>query len=155
MLVLRSVALGIAVATLCLCAATPRPLPEGYTRRVWQTQDGLPENTVQAFAQTPDSYLWIGTSGGLVRFDGARFVVFDRDNTPLIRQDSIFCLTAGRDGSLWAGTDGMGLLRHRNGVFRAYSAEQGLTNEFVRAVREDRNGTLWVGTDEGLFRMEG
>ncbi|MGO9260659.1 MAG: two-component regulator propeller domain-containing protein [Bryobacteraceae bacterium] len=115
----------------------------------------MPENTVQAFAQTPDHYLWIGTSGGLVRFDGARFVLFDRDNTALIRQDSIFCLTAGRDGSLWAGTDGMGLLRYHNGVFRAYSAGQGLTNEFVRAVREDRNGTLWVGTDDGLFRMEG
>jgi ligand-binding sensor domain-containing protein/signal transduction histidine kinase len=138
-----------------LAGAVPRKLPDGYTRRVWQMQDGLPENTVQAFAQTPDHYLWIGTSGGLVRFDGARFVVLDRDNTPLIRQDNIFCLTAGRDGSLWAGTDGMGLLRYHNGVFRAYSAGQGLTNEFVRAVREDRNGTLWVGTDDGLFRMEG
>src|ERR1700683_2255908 len=155
MLLLRSVALGIALASLGLHAVTPRVLPDGYTRRVWQTQDGRPENTLQAFAQTPDHYLWIGTSGGLVRFDGARFVVFDRDNTPLIRQDSIFCLTAGRDGSLWAGADGMGLLRYRNGVFRAYSAQQGLTNEFVRAVLEDRNGTLWVGTDDGLFRMEG
>src|SRR5580658_2924049 len=138
-----------------LDALSLRTVPDGYTRRVWQTEDGLPENTVQAFAQTPDHYLWIGTSGGLVRFDGARFVLFDRDNTPLIRQDSIFCLTAGRDGSLWIGADGMGLLRYRNGVFRAYSAAQGLTNEFVRAVREDRNGTLWVGTDDGLFRMEG
>jgi ligand-binding sensor domain-containing protein len=149
------------VAGLLLTALFPLPgavlrkLPDGYTRRVWQMQDGLPENTVQAFAQTPDHYLWIGTSGGLVRFDGARFVLFDRDNTPLIRQDSIFCLTAGRDGSLWIGTDGMGLLRYRNGIFRAYSAGQGLTNEFVRAVREDRNGTLWVGTDDGLFRVEG
>lgn len=138
-----------------LAGAVPRKLPDGYTRRVWQMQDGLPENTVQAFAQTPDHYLWIGTSGGLVRFDGARFVLFDRDNTPLIRQDSIFCLTAGRDGSLWAGTDGMGLLHYHNGIFRSYSADQGLTNEFVRAVREDRNGTLWVGTDDGLFRMDG
>ena len=142
-------------ALFSLAAAPPRKLPDGYTRRVWQMQDGLPENTVQAFAQTSDNYLWIGTSGGLVRFDGARFMLFDRDNTPLIRQGSIFCLTAGRDSNLWAGTDGMGLLRYHGGVFRAYSAEQGLTNEFVRAVHEDRNGTLWVGTDDGLFRMEG
>jgi signal transduction histidine kinase/ligand-binding sensor domain-containing protein len=140
---------------LPLAAAAPRKLPDGYTRRVWQMQDGLPENTVQALAQTPDNYLWIGTSGGLVRFDGARFLLFDRDNTPLIRQDSIFCLTAGHNGDLWAGTDGMGLLRYHNGAFRAYSAAQGLSNEFVRAVHEDRNGTLWVGTDDGLFRMEG
>src|ERR1017187_1608141 len=152
---LRAVAAGVLWAALDLPAATPRALPDGYTRRVWQTQDGLPENTVQAFAQTPDNYLWIGTSGGLVRFDGAGFVIYDRDNTPAMGEDSIFCLTVGRDGSLWAGTDGAGLLRYRGGVFRAYRAAQGLTNDFVRAVVESRDGVLWVGTDDGLFRLEG
>ena len=138
-----------------LDAVSLRTLPDGYSRRVWQTQDGLPENTVQAFAQTPDHYLWIGTSGGLVRFDGARFVVFDRGNTPEMRENSIFCLTVSRDGSLWAGTDGGGLLRYRKGLFRAYSPSDGLTNGFVRAVYEDREGTLWTGTDDGLFKLSG
>ncbi|MGC2764774.1 MAG: two-component regulator propeller domain-containing protein [Candidatus Acidiferrum sp.] len=136
-------------------AVTQRNLPDGYTRRVWQTQDGLPENTVQSFAQTPDHYLWIGTSGGLVRFDGVRFLAFDRENTPEIHEKSIFCLTVSRDGSLWAGTDGGGLLRYKNGVFRAYSVPDGLTNGFIRAVYEDRDGTLWVGTDDGLFQFSG
>lgn len=136
-----------------LDAVTQRTLPDGYTRRVWQTQDGLPESTVQAFAQTPDHYLWIGTSGGLVRFDGARFVVFDRENTPQIHENSIFCLTVSRDGSLWAGSDGGGLVRYQNGAFRWYSSPEGLTNGFVRAVYEDRQGTLWAGTDDGLFRF--
>src|SRR5437764_3786823 len=111
---LRSVAVAVLAAALEVSAATPRALPDGFTRRVWQTQDGLPENTVQAFAQTSDHYLWIGTSGGLVRFDGARFVIFDRENTPQIHEDSIFCLTVSRDGSLWAGSDGGGLVRYRN-----------------------------------------
>ena len=152
---LRSVALEIALLSLGLHSATQRSLPEGYTRRVWQTQDGLPENTVQAFAQTPDRYLWIGTSGGLVRFDGASFVVYDRDNTPAIRDNSIFCLTASRDGSLWAGTDGAGLVRFKGGKFRSYRAAEGLSNDFVRAVFETREGVLWVGTDDGLFRLDG
>jgi len=132
-----------------------RTLPDGYTRRVWQTQDGLPENMSQAFAQTPDGYLWIGTTGGLVRFDGVRFVVFDRGNASQIKENSIFCLTASRDGSLWAGTDGGGLLRYQNGVFRHYSAADGLSNDFVRVVYEDHQGILWVGTDDGLFRLSG
>ncbi len=130
-------------------------LPDGYTRRVWQTQDGLPENMAQAFAQTPDGYLWIGTTGGLVRFDGVRFVVFDRGNTSQIKENSIFCLTVARDGNLWAGTDGGGLLRYQNGVFRHYSAADGLSNDFVRVVYEDHEGILWVGTDDGLFRLSG
>jgi ligand-binding sensor domain-containing protein/signal transduction histidine kinase len=138
-----------------LPAVSLRNLPDGYTRRVWQTQDGLPENTVQAFAQTPDHYLWIGTSGGLVRFDGARFVVFNRENTPQIHEDSIFCLTVTRDGKLWAGTDGGGLVGYDHGVFRWYSEADGLTNSFIRAVYEDREGTLWIGTDDGLFRLAG
>ncbi|MGB2624353.1 MAG: two-component regulator propeller domain-containing protein [Candidatus Acidiferrum sp.] len=142
-------------AVIRLDAVSQRALPDGYTRRVWQTQDGLPESTVQAFAQTPDHYLWIGTSGGLVRFDGARFVVFDRENTPQIHENSIFCLMVARDGSLWAGTDGGGLLRYHDGVFRSYSASDGLANYFVRSVYQDNGGTIWVGTDAGLFRLSG
>jgi len=151
---LRFVALALLTA-LELCASSPRILPDGFTRRVWQTQDGLPENTVQAFAQTPDNYLWIGTSGGLVRFDGAGFVVYDSDNSPAIRENSVFCLTVARDGTLWAGTDGGGLLRYRGGVFRSYGTAEGLGNEFVRAVVESHDGTVWVGTDDGLYRMNG
>jgi signal transduction histidine kinase/ligand-binding sensor domain-containing protein len=136
-------------------AGEERVLPDGYTRRVWQTQDGLPENTVQAFAQTPDHYLWIGTSGGLVRFDGARFVAFDRGNTSAIHENSVFCLTVRRDGSLWAGTDGGGLVRYAKGAFRWYGEADGLTNGFVRAAYEDSQGRLWAGTDDGLFQLAG
>lgn len=90
-----------------------------------QTQDGLPENTVQAFAQTPNHYLWMGTSGGLLHLDGARFVLHDREKTPEIHENSIFSLTITCDGSVWASTDGDGLIRYKNGVFRTYSATGG------------------------------
>jgi ligand-binding sensor domain-containing protein len=140
---------------LLATAVSPKTLPDDFTKRVWQTQDGLPENMVQAFVQTPDHYLWIGTTGGLVRFDGARFVVFDRENTPEISENSVFTLAVTRDGSLWAGPDGGGLLRYKDGVFRSYSASSGLLNPFVRALYEDRNGVFWVGADDGLYRMTG
>jgi len=138
-----------------LSGVSRRTVPDGYTRRVWQTQDGLPENMSQAFAQTPDGYLWIGTSGGLVRFDGVRFVTFDRGNTSQMTENSIFCLTVSHDGSLWAGTDGGGLLRYHAGVFRNYSTADGLSNGSVRVVYEDHQGIVWVGTDDGLFRISG
>jgi ligand-binding sensor domain-containing protein/signal transduction histidine kinase len=122
-----------------------------YTIRSWQSQDGLPEETVQAFAQTADGYLWVGTSGGLLRFDGARFSLFAHENTPAFGENSVFCLLAAHDGRLWIGTDGSGLIEWRNGVFKAYSAESGQTADFVRALTEDHNGLLWVATDDGLF----
>jgi signal transduction histidine kinase/ligand-binding sensor domain-containing protein len=133
----------------------PDVRPDFYSRRVWQSSEGLPEDFTQSFAQTPDGYLWIGTSGGLARFDGVRFVVFNAGNEATFGDDSVYSLLTTRDGTLWAGTDGGGLIRYQKGSFRAFGAAEGLTNPFVRVLFEDRAGRLWVGTDGGLFRLQG
>jgi ligand-binding sensor domain-containing protein/signal transduction histidine kinase len=122
-----------------------------YSHRIWRTEDGLPQNRVQSIAQTLEGYLWVGTSEGLARFDGVRFVIFDRSNTAAITDNSILSLEAAPDGSLWIGTEGGGLLRYARGVFQAFGEKDGLTNGFIRAVHLDRSGTLWVGTDRGFF----
>ncbi|MGO9641277.1 MAG: two-component regulator propeller domain-containing protein [Candidatus Acidiferrales bacterium] len=146
--------LALAVA-IPLEAFSIRTVPDGYTRRVWEMADGLPENTVQAFAQTPDHYLWIGTTGGLVRFDGERFVIFSRENTREIHDNSVFSLMVAQDGTLWAGTDGGGVLRYKDGVFRSYAEAEGLDDGHVRVVYQDHKGAIWAGTDAGLFRLDG
>jgi ligand-binding sensor domain-containing protein/signal transduction histidine kinase len=133
---------------------TPTADSINYSRRVWQRADGLPEDFAQALARTPDGYLWIGTSGGLVRFDGIRLTVFNRENQPAFQDDSFYSLHVTRDGTLWGGTEGGGLVRYQNGAFRAYSAADGLSNGFVRVIFEDRRQTLWVGTDRGLFKLQ-
>jgi ligand-binding sensor domain-containing protein/signal transduction histidine kinase len=143
----------LAAASPLLGATLPRE-PLAYSRRVWQSSNGLPEDFAQALAQTRDGYLWIGTSGGLVRFDGSRFVVFNREKEPAFRDDSVYSLFTSKDGTLWAGTEGGGLIRYKNGSFRVFGTAEGLTNTFVRAIFEDKHGTLWVGTDNGLFRMQ-
>ena len=80
---------------------------------------------MQAFAETPDHALWIGTTNGLVRFDGSRFRYYQRENTPALRADSVFCLTVTRDGTLWIGVEGGGLVRYRDGKFREFTASTG------------------------------
>ena len=124
-----------------------------YAARVWQTKDGLPQQTVQAVAQTPDGFLWIGTTGGLLRFDGSRFVLFDRSTTPVFQENSIFSLMTARDGTLWIGSEGGGLLHLQNGNFRSFGVAEGLADGFVRTVVEDREETVWIGTDNGLFKL--
>lgn len=128
--------------------------PLSYTQRLWRMQDGLPEQVVQAFAQTLDRYLWIATTGGLVRFDGERFQTFNRENTRAFTENNVFCLLVSRDQTLWIGMEGGGLIRYRSGVFQQFSVREGLTNGFVRSIREDSHGRFWVGTDGGLFRLE-
>ncbi|HEX4807329.1 MAG TPA: two-component regulator propeller domain-containing protein [Bryobacteraceae bacterium] len=145
---------GAVLTSVAAAGAIPLSAPlDGYARRVWHAEDGLPEETVQALAQTVDRFLWIGTSGGLVRFDGAQFVAFNRDNTKAFRENSVFCLLASRDGALWIGTEGGGLIHYAHGVFRAWSKGEGLTNGYIRALTEDHRGDIWVGTDDGLFRI--
>src|SRR4051812_41462190 len=57
-----------------------------YLIHVWRSEDGLPQNSVNCLAQTPDGYLWVGTrSGGLARFDGIRFVTFNPQSTPELK----------------------------------------------------------------------
>jgi len=124
-----------------------------FTATTWRVEEGLPEDTVQAFAQTPDGYLWIGTNGGLARFDGTHFAVYNSDNTPVFRENSVHCLTVARDGSLWIGMEGSGLIHLSHGEFRVWAAADGLTDMFVHAVAEDRAGTLWIGTNNGFFRL--
>lgn len=155
---LAPLVIGLLLLSICANAAS-RPAPgrseEQYTRSVWRVQDGLPEDIVQALAETPDGYLWIGTTGGLVRFDGTRFVLLQSPALPSSMVNSIFCLTPSADGSLWVGTEGGGLLHLGKGAPTTYGPAQGLTDGFVRSVLEDRHGGVWVGTDHGLFRIDG
>ena len=131
-----------------------RPL-SGYSERLWQTRDGLPDQAIQAFAQTPDGHLWIGTAAGLVKFDGAEFTVYTHENAPGLIENGVNCLLAARDGSLWIGTEGGGVIRYRNHVFRPYPTQAGFANNFVRTLFQDSRGTVWVGSDQGLFKVEG
>lgn len=136
-------------------AAAPDSVAGEYSHHIWRIEDGLPQNRIHAIAQTPDGYLWVGTPEGLARFDGTRFTVFDRSNTPAFQDSSILALTLTQDGALWIGTDGGGLVRYQDGVFRHFGPAAGLTNGFVRSIFQDRSGTLWVGTDRGFFRLTG
>ena len=125
-----------------------------YTRRIWHIQDGLPEETVQAIRQSQDGYLWIGTTGGVVRFDGSRFVhPLQPPHRTTISASSTFTILAAHDSSLWMGTEGEGLLHFKDGDFRTYTAADGLTDSFVRSVIEDSDRRIWAGTDNGLFRI--
>jgi ligand-binding sensor domain-containing protein/signal transduction histidine kinase len=121
-----------------------------YASRTWQMDEGLPNNFVQAIAQTTDGYLWVGTLAGLARFDGVSFVSFDARNTPELKNSSITALCADRDGSLWIGTDGGGLLRLQNGLFSHWNTSNGLAGDALRVIYQTKDNSIWIGTASGL-----
>lgn len=127
----------------------PQKALNQYSHEAWQDDEGLPQSCVQAIAQTADGYLWLGLEEGLVRFDGVRFTLFHAGNTAAIKYNNVIALCAD-SSDLWIGTSGGGLLHLRNGEFTAYTSQQGLSNDFIKALYQDRQGNLWIGTNQGL-----
>src|ERR1700722_4315539 len=121
--------------------------------RVWQTDEGLPNNRVQAIAQTPEGYLWVGTQEGLARFDGAEFKTFDDFDRAKIRSASITALCLAMDGTLWIGTDQGEVVRWHDGRFSALPIEEWPSGRSIRAICQGRNGEIWIASAGGLYRM--
>ncbi|WP_372015555.1 ligand-binding sensor domain-containing diguanylate cyclase [Pseudoxanthomonas sp. 10H] len=127
-----------------------------YVADTWGVEHGLPQVSVLAIAQDRDGYLWLGSQGGLARYDGARFSHFgQQDAAPLGTQ--VLALHAGEDGRLWIGT-AQGLLLYRGGHFREVpvaSAPDQAPGAFpVRAIVGDGDGVLVAGPD-GVYASDG
>ena len=120
--------------------------------RTWRAEDGLPQDSVWAILQTRDGYLWIGTGGGLARFDGVRFEVFGiQEGLPSMQIKS---LLEARSGALWIGTAN-GISRYWNGKFSSWTRRDGLAGESVTQLAEDGEGSIWIGSNLGLSRWRG
>jgi ligand-binding sensor domain-containing protein/signal transduction histidine kinase len=152
---IRSIKLLYLTGWLCLvCCSTalaldPRKPLSQYTHTVWQTDTGLPQNTVHQIIQTHDGYIWLATDGGLVRFDGIEFAVFDKQNTPAIKSNQIRNLSEDSQGNLWISTP-EGLIRQRDKKFTLFNASDGLSTGSVLSAFEDRTGIVWIITTGGL-----
>jgi len=136
-------------------AAQAQAAPAGsrYLHKTWTTEDGLPQSSVTAIAQTRDGYLWLGTFGGLVRFDGVKFTVFDTGNSPGLRSNRVIILFEDRAGALWIGTEHGGLTRYAQGRFMTFTTNDGLPDDWVHGMSDDREGALWVCTPKGIARF--
>src|SRR5271157_2866494 len=151
----KHIRLALLVTALVLPAArseaglNPAKAITQYAHEVWQTEQGLPQNTIMSTVQTRDGYIWLGTELGLVRFDGVRFTVFDEGNTPEIKSNIVKALVEDHQGRLWIGTQGGGLAFLQDGKFTSYTSANGLSNDSVLSLYEDRRGNLWIGTDGG------
>jgi len=122
----------------------------------WTTENGLPQNSVTSIAQTPDGYLWLGTFGGLARFDGIKFTIFNSGNTPALRSNRFTALHASRDGSLWIAGEFGEIMRFRNGEFSYFAriATDAAGNSSIRNIYEDRTGAIWVSAQgRGVTRF--
>ncbi|MGE5798083.1 MAG: two-component regulator propeller domain-containing protein, partial [Ignavibacteria bacterium] len=116
-----------------------------YVHQYWMTEDGLPLNSITSITQTKDGYIWLGSKGGVIRFDGVNFTLFNTHNTPALRVNEIWTLHTDKNGDLLIGTSGGGLVLYKNGEFKSLY-DSILAKEAVWSIFEDSKGSLWIGT---------
>ena len=121
-------ALGVVAATVGAeehGKGAERQLSTAWGHKGWSSENGLPQNSVHQVLQTRDGYLWIATEGGVARFNGIQFTVFNQESAPEFTSNDTLCLAEDRSGGLWIGTSD-GLLRYAGGGFRRYTTADGL-----------------------------
>jgi ligand-binding sensor domain-containing protein/two-component sensor histidine kinase len=139
-------ALVFTVIASVLFPAQARP---NYFTRIWQVEQGLPQNKVTAVVQTRDGYLWVGTYGGLARFDGVHFTVFNDNNTPEIRSSRITSLFEDSDGVLWIGTESGDVSQYKDGHFTAVPLHATWSGGKIYAITADDAGDVWLLNEAG------
>src|SRR5262249_22285116 len=100
-------------------AVDPNRRISQYGHTAWRIQDGtVPRSST--ITQTKDGYIWMGTSDGLMRFDGVKFVKWHSAKNQKLPSRLFTALLGASDGSLWIGTS-RGLSRLKDGELRNYS----------------------------------
>lgn len=158
----------MAFVSVLACAASPASPAETAPAteypnivRNYGPEDGFSQNGVNALLQGRDGYLWVGTFGGLVRFDGDKFTTLravrgdtaqrDPANAGGPGSDRIVALREDAGGRIWIGTQDGGLSLYDRGRFRQLPICGGTCG--VLALSPEVAGTLWATTNVGLFRI--
>lgn len=123
---------------------------------VLSMKDGLPANSANAFVQDKEGYLWIGSFGGLSRYDGHEFKTYREDKSQLensLVDNYVMSLSMDKAGYLWLGTMRKGIQRFdpHTETFTTYPTH--LIDTYINDIIEDELGNIWVGTMDGLYRI--
>ncbi len=115
-----------------------------YRSEIWTTETGLPQNSITAILQAKDGYLWFGTFGGLVRFDGIKFKIFNTINAPAIKSNRITGLYEDKNGTLWIGTQGGNLISYKDEVFTSVLEPPITLRAAIFIICVDETGAIWT-----------
>ena len=111
-----------------------------YAHTSWKIRDGFTKGKINAIAQTPDGYLWLGTDFGLLRFDGVRATPWQPPADQHLPSSAIWSLLNARDGTLFIGTT-KGLASWKDGKLTQYPE---LAGQLVARLLEDHEGLIWA-----------
>jgi signal transduction histidine kinase/ligand-binding sensor domain-containing protein len=119
----------------------------------WTFKEGAPTN-IMALAQTSDGFLWLGTSGGLFRFDGVRFEPYTSPFGDRLLSNNVRSLLAPASGGLWIGYLFGGFSFLNNGRVTNYNSDPASPTGSVNDLAQDGDGIVWAATTSGIWKFE-
>lgn len=120
---------------------------------IFNKLQGLKHGSIRCLIQDRYGNLWMGTPGGLTKFDG-RFFTHFTTRQGMISHD-VYSVLEDRQGNIWYGTEGGGIGCYDGRTFTFYTTAEGLCNDYVLYGMEDRDGKLWFGTEGGVSVVDG
>ena len=120
-----------------------------YVVTIYNEQNGLPTGEANVVMQTSDGYIWIGSYGGLIRYDGTRFRNYSEEKEG-ITSSSVRSLFEDSKGRLWIGTNDAGVFVYENGQFVKIEGAEDHTFLCIRDFVEGKDGTIYAASNSGL-----
>ncbi|MDE5965256.1 MAG: hypothetical protein K2G89_00260, partial [Lachnospiraceae bacterium] len=125
-----------------------------YVVTVYNEQNGLPTGEANVVIQTSDGYVWIGSYGGLIRYDGTDFKNYSEEKDG-ITSSSVRTLFEDSAGRLWIGTNDAGIYTYEHGKFSRINNQDDHTFLCIRDFAEDGEGVIYAASNSGLAKIEG
>jgi signal transduction histidine kinase/ligand-binding sensor domain-containing protein len=149
----RPVAKGLLLlVTLVLTSLAMAQSPPALQHTAYSAADGAPAD-IWAMTQSSDGYLWLGTGGGLYRFDGVRFERFSDRTGHSLPASNLTALTLAPNGNLWVGYFASGISQIKNGEVESFTVADGLPGGWVSSFAAEASGTVWASMEGGLARF--
>ena len=152
--VLRSAFIGTLCGIVSITITAHSQIPANLGHQSWSTENGLPQSSVHQVFQSQDGYIWIATEGGVARFNGIYFKVFNHESDSAFTSDDICCFAQDSHGTLWIGTSD-GLLQYSANKFHRYSPADGLPSPEITSLATSGDGALFVLTNNGAASFNG
>jgi len=138
-------------AGISLFAQVKDKFLKDYVSRIWNAEDGIPVNSITDICQDKDGYIFFGTYSGLIRFDGVKFLTLNKMYDE--KYDFLSARTIMQDSreNFWVGSNDEGVICiKKDGQVAKFSMDNGIPNNSIRALCEDANGYIWIGTASGI-----
>lgn len=127
--------------------------PVDWFYRAWQTEHGLPDNSITGIAQSRDGFLVIATKGGALRFNGTEFNHLPLGQISSLPSRSVKNMFLDRSDQIWLCMERGPVICVRKENFSVFTPDDGLPGKLVKSITDDSEGRIWLAYTGAIFQI--